>query len=77
MPYRLLHIDFAHITLNVISGSALAVDLLTDALSSTGGILLTLSIVLLNVSKAVVNFRKGRRPIDVCDLEDENKDEKK
>jgi hypothetical protein len=78
MMHKLLHIDFEHLALNAVTGGTLLLEFATEILNSTGGLILTVSVVVLNLSKAYLNYRKGKsQPFDVCDIDDEDEKEDK
>jgi len=58
--YRFINVDFTMLTLNTTSVGVLALNWFSEYMTGIGGFLVMLSIAILNISKAYVNYRKGK-----------------
>ena len=61
MPTRLANIDWSFISLNILSGGALAEEFLKEHTEGWAVGLLIVSIAILNFAKAYVNVRDGNK----------------
>jgi len=63
MPERLIkftNVDVAMIALNATSVGIIAIDWATEHFAGIGGFIVMVSVAILNLSKAYLNYKKGK-----------------